>query len=364
MPHVLVLLGTRPEAIKLAPVVAALRNVHSPRGLRATVCVTGQHRDLLDGALRPFGLRPDIDLDLMRPDQTPGDVTGRALQALDAVFAQVQPDAALVQGDTATAFAGALAAFYRRVPLGHVEAGLRTGRDDTPFPEEIHRVLIARLARWHFAPTDAAAARLFAEGIARDRVHVTGSTAVDALLAATSAPVPQPTRPLLLATAHRRESLGAPLERICQALRDLATLHPEIDVAFVAHPSPPVRATVERCLGPGSGVRILAPVAHPEFVTLMRQAHLILTDSGGIQEEAPVLGKPVLVLRDASDRPEAVALGAAQVVGTETAAIVAAAHALLVDPAAHARMAQPRFPYGDGRAAERIAAVLVADLGG
>lgn len=248
------------------------------------------------------------------------------------------------------------------MPLGHVEAGLRTGRDDTPFPEELHRVLTARLARWHFAPTGTAASRLRAEGIAPDRIHVTGSTAVDALLSAGLPTPPAPGRLLVLATAHRRESLGPPLDRICEALRQVAALHPEADVAFVVHPSPAVRATVDRCLGPDSGVRLLAPLGYPDFIGLKRQAHVILTDSGGIQEEAPALGKPVLVLRDASDRPEAVAVGAAQVVGTEVAAIVAATRRLLLDPVAHAAMAQPRFPYGEGGAAARIVAVLRAEL--
>jgi UDP-N-acetylglucosamine 2-epimerase (non-hydrolysing) len=362
--------GTRPEAVKLCPMVEALRG----HGLAVRVCVTGQHRDLLAPVLDVFGVAPDEDLALMRPDQSLADLTARAVPAIDAYLAAARPDAVLVQGDTTTAFAAALAAFYRRVPVGHVEAGLRTGRMDSPFPEEMNRVLISRLAAYHFAPTPGARRNLLAEGVALDRIFVTGNTGLDALRIAVEEIGRRPpeipglpadlgdARPVVLVTGHRRESFGPGLESICRAIDTLASRFPDAAFVYPVHPNPNVRGPVDRLLGGRRNVFLIEPLAYLPFVALMQRSRLVLTDSGGIQEEAPSLGKPVLVMRDTTERPEAVEAGTVRLVGADTDRIVDAATSLLLDPAAYAAMARAVNPYGDGHACGRIAAIIEESL--
>lgn len=366
-PSVVVVLGTRPEAIKLAPVITALR---AQDEIETRVVVTAQHRELLDEVLRAFEISVEDDLDLMRPDQGLSDLTVRALSGLDRVLHTSKADLVLVQGDTTTAFAGALAAFYRKIPVAHVEAGLRTGDKYRPFPEEINRHLVDVLSDLCFAPTADARDVLLGEGVARSRVLVTGNTVVDALLGALDAPY-RPSKPeleelladpagrLLLVTAHRRESFGKPLEEICDALRDLLELYSDLRLVFPVHPNPRVRRTVEAKLEGLERVALIEPLGYRDFVRLMQRSHLIVTDSGGVQEEAPSLDKPVLVIRDRTERPEAVRAGATRLVGTSRAGIVAAARELLEDPERYARMAAARNPYGDGRASERIVAAIL-----
>lgn len=366
---VMVVFGTRPEAIKMAPVVAAL---HATPGLRTRVAVTAQHRQMLDQVLELFAIAPDVDLDLMTPGQQLPDLFARILQGMSQVLARERVDLLLVHGDTSTTLAAALAAFYARVPVGHVEAGLRTGDMQAPWPEEANRRLTAPLAALHFAPTDTARANLLAEGIAPAQVHVTGNTVVDALLDVAhridtdpslarrldaALPPVVPGRRLILVTGHRRESFGRGFEEICMALRALAG-RGDVDIVYPVHLNPQVQGPVQRILGGIDGVRLIEPLDYLPFVRMMSRAHLIITDSGGIQEEAPSLGKPVLVMRATTERPEAVAAGTVRLVGTDRATIVAEATRLLDDPAAHARMARAHNPYGDGHAAARIAAVV------
>ncbi len=366
MIRVLSVFGTRPEAIKLAPVVRAL--AQRPAHFESRICLTGQHREMLDQVMGVFGLRADRDLALMSPGQSPAEVASRVLVALPPVLRELRPDLVLVQGDTMTTFAAAFAAQLERIPVGHVEAGLRSGDRWNPFPEELNRRLVTPLARLHFAPTGTARAALLAEGVPEDEIHLTGNTAIDALLetlrpdyrfldpalAALDA-----SRRLVLVTTHRRESFGAPLRAICAAVRELARLRPDCDFVLPMHPNPEVRASVREILGPVAQVRLIEPVAYREFCQLMARAYLILTDSGGIQEEAPALDVPVLVLREVTERPEGVAAGAARLVGTGRK-IVPAALELLDDREAHRRMASARNPYGDGKAALRIADAIAA----
>jgi UDP-N-acetylglucosamine 2-epimerase (non-hydrolysing) len=369
MPVVSVIFGTRPEAIKLAPVVLALRRC---TGLTCEVCVTAQHRQLLDQVLRVFEITPDLDLDLMRENQSLGRLTSQAVAALDGYLAERKPDLVLVQGDTTTVFCATLAAFYHRIPVGHVEAGLRTGDLSAPWPEEANRVLTSRLAALHFAPTEGARDNLLREGVPAGRIHVTGNTVVDALLMARervrAAPPEVPGLPasagsgprrLVLVTCHRRESFGPGLESICRALAELAARFPGVDFVYPVHPNPNVRGPVDAALGrlPGGNVHLVNPLEYLPFVSLMDRCALLLTDSGGVQEEAPILGKPVLVLREVTERPEAVAAGAARLVGTDRQKIVAEVSRLLTDKRAYAEMAQVRHVYGDGHAAERIVEV-------
>jgi len=366
MPRVLFVFGTRPEAIKLAPVIRRLlRN----QTISTRIAVTAQHREMLDQVLDAFGVRPDHDLDVMQPGQSLFQSTSRILAALEGVLEAEQPDCVLVQGDTTTAFCGALAAFYRGVPVGHVEAGLRTGDPREPFPEEMNRVLTARLASLHFAPTEVAAANLRGEGIDAARIFVTGNTGIDAVLEirdALAAGRLKPTSPvandsrrkLILVTAHRRESFGEGFERIARALGRLAA-RPDAEVIYPVHPNPRVREPIFRHLQ-GSPVRLIDPLSYVDFVDLMARAHLLLTDSGGIQEEAPSLGKPVLVMRDQTERPEAVAAGTAVLVGTNEDRIVSQTARLLEDDAEYQRRAHIHNPYGDGHASERIESHLLS----
>jgi UDP-N-acetylglucosamine 2-epimerase len=365
MARILFIVGTRPEAIKIAPVVTAA----AARGMEATVCATAQHRGMLDQALGVFGIKPDMDLDLMQPGQDLGELTARLFAALPRAIADAAPDAVLVQGDTTTAFAGALCAFYARVPVGHVEAGLRTGDPLAPFPEEINRRLVAQVARWHFAPTERARANLLREGVNPGAIRVTGNTVVDALQwMAARAPepppdlLPPPGSRLVLVTGHRRESFGEGMRSVCRALADLADRNPGILVVYPVHPNPNVAGPVRQILGDRPNVRLTDPVDYPVLVGLMRRSVLVITDSGGIQEEAPSLGVPVLVTREVTERPEAVEADFAQLVGTDHARIVEAAEAVLTAAGQPAAGAPRANPFGDGKAAGRIIELLSGEF--
>ncbi|MCC6294909.1 MAG: UDP-N-acetylglucosamine 2-epimerase (non-hydrolyzing) [Bryobacterales bacterium] len=363
MSRVLIIFGTRPEAIKLAPLAEALRTM--PGGREPVLCVTGQHRGLLDQVLEIFQLKPAYDLDLMTPGQTLVQSCSRILAGLEPVLEEAKPDFVLVQGDTTTAFAGALAAFYHGVPVGHVEAGLRTGDLRQPFPEEANRVLASRIATLHFAATEWAARNLLREGAGPDGVFVTGNTGVDAVLAAVARlesgalrPRVRPEWPadrkMVLVTAHRRESFGQGFERICDALEQLSR-RGDTHLIYPVHPNPNVRRVVDRRLAGNSAVTLLDPLDYVSFVDLMRRSHFLITDSGGVQEEGPSLGKPILVLRDKTERPEAVEAGTVRLVGTATAKILSESNLLLDDGEEYARRSRVHNPYGDGRASERIA---------
>jgi len=359
---VLVVFGTRPEAIKLAPVIERLRE--RPGRFEVIVAVTAQHREMLDQVLSLFGIVPDHDLDIMRPGQSLAGVTVRALEALDPLVGGIAPDVMLVQGDTTTTFVAALAAFYNRVPVGHVEAGLRSDDRYRPFPEEIDRRLTSQLATWHFAPTVTARDRLLGEGISSDDVIVTGNTVIDALLETAKMPYEFPPgviadalangRRLLLVTAHRRENWGAPLDAVFGAVREMVRTRDDIEVLFAVHRNPRVRDAADRVLGGAERVHLLDPMDYLPFVKLMQASTLILSDSGGIQEEGPSLGKPVLVLRDVTERPEALESGAVRLVGTDPKRVLAEVGHLLDDASAYAAMARVANPFGDGTAATRI----------
>ena len=370
--HVLTVLGTRPEAIKLAPVVRAFGQRSD---VRHTLCVTGQHRQMLDQMLAAFYLKPDHDLAVMRRGQDPAHVTMAVLGGLGTVIEAERPDWIVVQGDTATAFAASLAAFYRKVKVAHVEAGLRTGNIYSPWPEEMNRKLTGQIATLHFPPTDAAAANLAREGVPPERILVTGNTVIDALhaiaarLDATAALRGQldagfawrdPGKRLILVTGHRRENCEGGLERVCRALAAIGR-RGDVQIVCPVHLNPAVQRTVRSVLRGSPSVHLIAPLDYLPFVHLMRQASIIVTDSGGIQEEAAGLGKPVLVTRDTTERPEAVAAGAARLVGTDEAALIDAAAALLDDPAAYDAMTRAANPFGDGRAANRIVARMLME---
>jgi len=366
--RVMVVMGTRPEAIKLAPVMAALRR--RPE-IEARLVVTGQHRGLIDGVLAQFDLQPDTDLDLMRADQAAGDLTARAMLAIGTLLGSGRTEMAIVQGDTGSALAGALAAFQRGVPVAHVEAGLRTGDLASPFPEEGNRRLIGQVAALHFAPTAAARAALRREGVAAHAIEVTGNTGIDALLAVdarvrgnTRAPgLPDlPTDlPVVLVTTHRRENHGAPLLRICEAVERIAR-HEACAIVMPVHPNPAVAGVLRARLRGIAGVHLTEPLAYEAFVWLLRRAALVLTDSGGVQEEAPVLGTPVLVLRDTTERPEGVKAGVAMLVGTDPTRIAGAARAVLRDTEVARWMGRPLLLYGKGDASVRIAARIAGTL--
>jgi UDP-N-acetylglucosamine 2-epimerase (non-hydrolysing) len=363
---VLSVFGTRPEAIKMAPVILELQKY--PERICACVCVTAQHREMLDQVLEWFQIAPDCDLDLMQPDQGLADLASRVLVSVSKVLQEVQPDVVLVQGDTTTVMMTALAAFYQRIPVGHVEAGLRTRNRYNPFPEEINRRMAGALATYHFAPTERAAAALRAEQVPEENIFVTGNTVVDALLMTAQRPVALKLdfsldgRRLILVTAHRRESFGAPFESLCLALRDLAERNPDVEVVYPMHLNPKVREPVGRILAGQPRIHLLEPLRYEQFAHLMAHAYLILTDSGGIQEEAPVLGKPTLVMRETTERPEAIEAGTARLVGTNRQRIVAEAERLLYDQESYRAMAQVGSPFGDGRAAERIVDILLSRL--
>jgi UDP-N-acetylglucosamine 2-epimerase (non-hydrolysing) len=365
MIRVLSVFGTRPEAIKMAPVVHRLEA--RPDRFESVVCVSAQHRDMLDQVLDVFALTADHDLEIMTPGQSPAGVVARVLDRLPPLLREVRPDVLLVQGDTMTTFAASFAAYLERIPSCHIEAGLRTGNRYHPFPEEMNRVLTTRLADLHFAPTTTARDRLLAEGVPAQTVFLTGNTVIDALLATVRTDYQfktpalaalDPRSRLVLLTTHRRESFGDPLRAICAAIADLVARFPDIEVIVPVHPNPHVKGTVEAELCDTPRVRLIQPVDYVEFVHLMARSHLILTDSGGVQEEAPSLGKPVLVLRDTTERPEGVEAGTAIVVGTDRERIVTTAGNLLDSSEAYERMATAVSPYGDGQASERIVAAL------
>jgi UDP-N-acetylglucosamine 2-epimerase (non-hydrolysing) len=366
----LLIFGTRPEAIKVAPVVQEFER----RGdlIETLVCTTGQHREMLAQMLEVFQVRPQHSLSVMKPGQTPLHVTTEVLAGVDTVLAETQPDVVLVQGDTTTAFAAALAAFYRRIPVAHIEAGLRTDNRYSPFPEEINRRLVTHIAEFHFAPTEKARANLVREGIDKGQILVTGNTVVDALLYV-RARVPdavradldaklgsQRDRRIVVVTAHRRESFGGPMLQICEAVRSLAVQRPDVCVVYPVHLNPNVAEPVHRILSGLENVKLLPPMDYVSFVALMDRANILLTDSGGIQEEGPCLGKPVLVMREVSERGEAIEAGTARLVGTDARTIVDAVQALLDDAALYRQMTCRRDLFGDGHAAPRIADFLLA----
>lgn len=353
-------MGTRPEAIKMAPVIRALKN---EPWAKVRVLVTAQHRHLLDQVLKFFHIAPDIDLDIMRAAQPLAILTARLLLDLDDVFQAEQPDAVLAQGDTTTVMTVALACFYHRIPFGHIEAGLRTHDMSNPFPEEMNRVMASRVARWHFAPTRSAQQNLLQEGAADSAIFVTGNTVIDALLSVAQHDTPLPFRlapgkRLILVTAHRRENFGEPFRAICRAIRAVAKRNPDVQIVYPVHPNPNVHDTAHEMLGDRSNITLCGPLDYLSFVETMKRAYLILSDSGGIQEEAPALGKPVLVLRSETERPEAVREGVVRLVGTDFEEIVGAVQHLLNDETAYKAMARGISPYGDGKATGRIVSVL------
>jgi UDP-N-acetylglucosamine 2-epimerase len=364
MRRILLVFGTRPEAIKMAPLVQVLR---AHPDAKAITCITAQHRQMLDQVLDWFGIVPDHDLDLMKPNQTLSGLTARALEGVSSVIESIQPDVVLVQGDTTTAMTAAMSAFYQRIPVGHVEAGLRTGDIYNPFPEEANRRLISTLATYHFAPTDTARRALLTENTEPEHIYVTGNTVIDALEWTVARqhnldpgiPLDIPGERLILVTAHRRESFGSDFESICHALRLITEHNPDVRLIYPVHLNPNVQEPVRRILGSVDRIHLIDPLSYPDTAHLMARSTLVITDSGGIQEEAPALGKPVLVMRKTTERPEAVDAGTAKLVGTDTNAIVSAANELLQDPTAYAAMANAVSPYGDGHAAERIVEILL-----
>lgn len=367
----LLVFGTRPEAIKMAPLVKYLQG---NADFDAKVCVTAQHRQMLDQVLELFDIAPEFDLDLMRPGQDLTSITSGVLQGLKNVLEHWRPDAVLVHGDTSTTFAASLAAFYQRIAVGHVEAGLRTGNLYSPWPEEANRKLTGVLAKWHFAPTQTSRGNLLAEGVDPSSIYVTGNTVIDALLQVRekvrsdsglqrefgeALGFLDPTKRLILVTGHRRENFGDGFERICRALAQIAQSHSGVQVVYPVHLNPQVQEPVRRVLGAIPNVHLIEPLNYLPFVYLMDRSDIILTDSGGIQEEAPSMGKPVLVMRDTTERPEAVAAGTVKLVGTDTGRIIEETRKLLTDSEAYHAMAVAHNPYGDGQACPRIAQALL-----
>lgn len=373
-PHkILVVFGTRPEAIKLFPVIAALQA--DPR-FTPVVCVSAQHRGMLDQVLEIAGIVPDHDLDLMKPDQTLDGLTAALLTELGRVMDAVQPARVIVQGDTATAMTGALAAYYRKLPVDHVEAGLRSGNIYQPWPEEVNRKIIGTMANLHFAPTETAANALKRENVDPARVHVTGNTVIDALHWVTDRIAADPAlasgladlearfagKRIIGVTSHRRENFGGGLEHIAEAVRQIAA-RPDVAIIFPVHPNPNVRKVMDHALDGLGNVALIEPLDYPHFARLLSLAEIMLTDSGGVQEEAPALGKPVLVMRETTERPEGVEAGTAKLVGTETARIVTEIFTLLDDKAAYEAMARAHNPFGDGHSARRIVELLAHEIG-
>lgn len=375
MKKVQIVIGTRPEAIKMAPVILELR---AHRNFDVSICSTGQHTSMLDGAMGAFNLRPDVELAVMNPGQSLAELTSRLLPALDAHFDATQPDLVLVHGDTTSAMVGALAAFYRQIEVGHVEAGLRTGNLLSPFPEEYNRRSVAIAARYHFAPTVTARSNLEREGVAPDSIIVTGNTVIDALLITIRDLEGRPeevaqlrtrmfsqfgfnigVQPFVLITAHRRENFGPGLDNICYSIRELSMANPDLHFVYPVHLNPNVKDVVEYRLAGLPNVVLLPPQDYKGFAWLLRECLFVLTDSGGIQEEAPALGKPVLVMRETSERPEAINAGTAKLVTTDPDKVIRETQALISDTAVYTAMAHATNPFGDGRAAKRIAEYLM-----
>lgn len=367
---VMTIFGTRPEAIKMAPVVKELQRY--PHFFMPIIAVTAQHREMLDQVLALFEIKPDYDLNIMQANQTLFDVTSKALLGLKEVLEQEKPDIVLVHGDTTTTFVGSLAAFYLQIPVGHVEAGLRTGNKYSPFPEEMNRKLTGNIADLHFAPTTTSQGNLLGEGISEAGIYVTGNTVIDALKATVSeeyvfsAPELQAVdfnKRVILVTTHRRENLGEPMRQVYMALRQLVEEHSDIEVVFPVHKNPKVRQVVEEVLGNLPAVHLVEPLDYQPFINLLNKCYLVMTDSGGLQEEAPSLGKPVLVLRDTTERPEAVEAGTVLMVGTDRQRIYEQVKLLLQDPQAYHKMANAVNPYGDGLASKRIVQALAYRFG-
>jgi UDP-N-acetylglucosamine 2-epimerase (non-hydrolysing) len=368
--RIAVIVGTRPEAIKMAPVIRALKQ---SKKLAPLTISTSQHRDLVGQVFRAFGIRPALELRVMRKSQTLWDLSGRLAVQLGRLFDRHPVEAVLVQGDTSSAFFGGLCAFYHKIPVGHVEAGLRTGNAYSPFPEEMNRTLLRSVAAWHFAPTRQAVKRLRQEGAPKETIHLTGNTVVDAMRwMARRGPIDRHWRRLLpgnnvprrliLVTCHRRESLGAPMKEIASGLARVAQAHPEAVILFPVHPNPVVRAAINPGLKSLSNVVLCEPLDYPQFLWCLKSAFLVISDSGGVQEEATALGKPVLVLREETERQEGIRAGALKLVGTDAARIAREAHRLLVDARAYARMCRASNIFGDGQAAKRIVKVLESSL--
>ena len=371
-PRILVVFGTRPEAIKLFPLVHALRRTDA----EVRVCVTGQHREMLDQVLEIARITPEHDLDLMLPNQSLDTLSARLLTELGKVMDADRPDRVIVQGDTATAMIGALTAYYRKIPVGHVEAGLRSGNIYHPWPEEVNRKVVGAVADLHFAPTDTSRDALLAENVPAERIHVTGNTVIDALietrarvdsdatLAATIAPIAArfAGKRIVAVTTHRRENFGDGLKSVAQAVRRIAD-RPDVAVIFPVHPNPNVRAPMTEVLGGIDNIAMIDPLDYPNFVRLLSLCHFVMTDSGGVQEEAPALAKPVLVMRETTERPEGVAAGTAKLVGNDEEVIVTEASRLLDDKGAYEAMARAHNPFGDGRSSERIARIILDSAG-
>jgi UDP-N-acetylglucosamine 2-epimerase (non-hydrolysing) len=364
---VLFVFGTRPEAIKMAPIIRSMKN--SDR-FTVRVCVTAQHREMLDQVLTFFKIAPDHDLNLMKPDQTLFDITAQALKGLEAVLLQERPDIIMVQGDTTSAFVGALAGFYSRTKIAHVEAGLRSGNKNSPYPEEMNRILAGHLANYHFAPTDRAAQNLYREGITSN-VHVVGNSVIDALHLGLAIIKEKGDaeyqsffrfvdlkRRVVLVTGHRRESFGKPFEQICTALKRLADTFDDVEIVYPVHLNPNVQEPVHRIMQGHNRIHLIDPLSYPYLIWLMNRAYLVITDSGGIQEEAPSLGKPVLVMRDVTERTEGIEAGTARLVGTEMESILSNAESLLTDRSIYEKMARSVNPYGDGKTAQWIREAL------
>lgn len=370
MLKVITVFGTRPEAIKMAPLVKQLRATSQ---IRCVVAVSAQHREMLDGVLELFGIIPDYDLDIMREGQTLSQITWRVLEGLGEVFRREQPDLVLVHGDTTTTFAASLAAFYEQIPVGHVEAGLRTGNKYSPFPEELNRRLTGVIADWHFAPTEQARQNLLQENVDPNAIFVTGNTVIDALLDTVDRMgevVEEPElrkidfdKKILLLTAHRRENLGEPMKDIFLALKQIVAEHPDVELVFPVHKNPRVRSIARDVLEGEPRVHLIEPLDYEHFVYLMHRSHIILTDSGGLQEEAPALGKPVLVLRNTTERPEAVEAGTVKLVGTDREQIYRQTKTLLTDRSHYQEMAEAVNPYGDGQATRRIVEAILFVFG-
>ena len=362
--RILIVFGTRPEALKLAPVILEAKK---NKAFETYVCLTAQHREMVDQVLKLFKIKPDFDLNLMVKNQTLGELTQKLFPKIQKVFQQLRPDGLIVQGDTTTAFAVALQAFYERIPTFHIEAGLRSHNKYQPFPEEINRVLVSHVADYNFAPTEEARQNLLNEGILSQKISVTGNTVVDALNLVRplingriipgleNLPI---NKKVVLITAHRRESFGKPLQSICQAIRDLVKVYPDVEIVYPVHLNPRVQNTVFKELKGQRGIRLIAPLNYDEFLSLMNRSYLILTDSGGIQEEAPSFGKPVLVMREKSERPDGIRLGVAKLVGTSKEIIFREASRLIKDSIAYQGMVKKKNPYGDGKASKRIIAEI------
>lgn len=369
MQKLLFIFGTRPEAVKMAPLIKEFEK--HPDNFDVKVAVTGQHREMLDQVLQFFNIKPDYDLNLMKPNQTLFDVTADALRGMEKILEEVKPDLVIVQGDTTTVFAGALAGFYKKISVAHLEAGLRSGDKYSPFPEEINRILTGHIADYHWCPTEKARENLLAEGIKDEKIHVVQNTVIDALFLALDLLKEEGdekyleffkdvdfNKKLILVTAHRRESFGQPFENICNAVKELSTKYPDVEFVYPVHLNPNVREVVFRILSDIPNIHLMDPLDYPYMVWIMNKAHIVLTDSGGVQEEAPSLGKPVIVLRDVTERQEGVDAGTAKLVGTDKELIINATSALLDNEQEYEKMAKAVNPYGDGTTSKRIVKLL------